>query len=155
MTEPSEDIELYTIGEKVLGERSPFSQILGLKMDFMDDEMVCLKFTMRNDLIASIDVGALHGGVIASSLDMAGGLVVFLNAFRQARLRALKNKSCKPARFDTIDLRVDYLRPGRGNQFTAKAWILRAGKKVAVARMELHNDENRLIAVGTGTYLSG
>jgi acyl-coenzyme A thioesterase PaaI-like protein len=32
---------------------------------------------------------------------------------------------------------------------------MRTGKKVAVTRMELHNEEGVLIAVGTGTYLVG
>jgi uncharacterized protein (TIGR00369 family) len=61
----------------------------------------------------------------------------------------------KLARLGTIDLRIDYLRPGRGQLFETSARILRAGNKVAVARMELHNEEGTLIAVGTGTYLIG
>jgi hypothetical protein len=45
--------------------------------------------------------------------------------------------------------------PGRGNEFIATAHIIRAGSKVAVARMELHNEEGTHIAFGTGTYLVG
>ena len=59
------------------------------------------------------------------------------------------------SRLGTIDLRVDYLRPGRGNEFVATAHIIRAGSKVTVARMELHNEEGTHIAFGTGTYLVG
>ena len=33
--------------------------------------------------------------------------------------------------------------------------VLRTGNKVAVTRMELRNDEDVLLAVGTGTYLIG
>jgi uncharacterized protein (TIGR00369 family) len=55
----------------------------------------------------------------------------------------------------TIDLRIDYLRPGRGRTFTATGRVMRAGKRVAVTRMELHNAEAVLIAVGTGTYMVG
>jgi acyl-coenzyme A thioesterase PaaI-like protein len=32
---------------------------------------------------------------------------------------------------------------------------MRTGRKVAVTRMELHNDEGVLVAVGTGTYIVG
>ena len=56
-------------------------------------------------------------------------------------------------KMSTIDLRIDYLRPGRGKAFIADGKILRIGNKVAVTRMELHNDEGKLIAVGTGTYI--
>jgi len=55
----------------------------------------------------------------------------------------------------TIDLRVDYLRPGRGKYFLATASIMRTGLRVAVIRMQLHNDKKSLIAVGTGTYIVG
>jgi uncharacterized protein (TIGR00369 family) len=59
------------------------------------------------------------------------------------------------AKVGTIDLRVDYLIPGQGRSFFASASIMRIGNKVAVTRMELHNDRNLLIAVGTGTYIIG
>ena len=49
-------------------------------------------------------------------------------------------------------MRVDYLRPGHGEWFEAKGTILRTGNKVAVTRMELHNDSGELIAIGTGAY---
>ena len=59
------------------------------------------------------------------------------------------------SRTGTIDLRVDYLRPGRGEWFAARGRIMRAGRKVAVARMEMNNNAEKLIAVGTGTYMIG
>ena len=55
----------------------------------------------------------------------------------------------------TIDLRVDYLRPGKGAWFDASAEVIRTGKRVVVTRMEMLNDESTLIAVGTGTYIVG
>ena len=36
----------------------------------------------------------------------------------------------------TIDLRVDYLRPGRGNYFIATGRVVRLGNRVAVAHTE-------------------
>jgi uncharacterized protein (TIGR00369 family) len=57
------------------------------------------------------------------------------------------------AKLGTIDMRVDYLLPGRGKHFEATASLLRVGKKVFVARMELRNENDELIAAGTGTYL--
>jgi acyl-coenzyme A thioesterase PaaI-like protein len=32
---------------------------------------------------------------------------------------------------------------------------MRSGRKVAVVRMEMHNQDDLLVAVGTGTYLVG
>ena len=69
--------------------------------------------------------------------------------------RILRFPSRRFSRLGTIDLRVDYLRPGRGNEFIATAHIIRAGSKVTVARMELHNEEGTHIAFGTGTLSGG
>ena len=57
------------------------------------------------------------------------------------------------AKIGTIDMRIDYLRPGVGDHFIATGYVLRTGNKVAVTRMELHNNERQLIAVGTGAYV--
>ena len=59
------------------------------------------------------------------------------------------------ARMGTIDMRVDYLRPGKGPEFRCVATVMRTGRKLAVTRMELFDQEDNLIAVGTGAYLVG
>ena len=55
----------------------------------------------------------------------------------------------------TIDLRVDYLRPGRGNYFIATGRVVRLGNRVAVAHMDLVNDTGELIATGGAAYMVG
>jgi acyl-coenzyme A thioesterase PaaI-like protein len=50
---------------------------------------------------------------------------------------------------------IDYLPPGGGEWFDASATVLRSGSRVVVTRMEFHNDEGTLVAVGTGTYMVG
>lgn len=56
-------------------------------------------------------------------------------------------------RVSTIDLRVDFLRPGVGNWFVTTAYTLRTGNRVAVTRIELHKDQGDLIVVGTSSYI--
>ena len=53
----------------------------------------------------------------------------------------------------TIDLRTDYLLPGRGAVFTATGQVERAGRRVTVCRMEMFNEDKECIALGTGSYL--
>jgi uncharacterized protein (TIGR00369 family) len=55
----------------------------------------------------------------------------------------------------TIDMRVDYIRPGRGKTFFSTGELLRLGNKVAVVRTVFHNEEDVLIAAATGTYHTG
>ena len=65
----------------------------------------------------------------------------------------LETKLARFEKLGTIDLRVDYLRPGFGELFVSTGYALRTGNKVAVTRIELNNDQNDLVAVGTGSYV--
>jgi uncharacterized protein (TIGR00369 family) len=82
-----------------------------------------------------------------------GGLVAFLGVLRTMEGQPAPVMAARFAKIGTIDLRIDYLRPGIGRCFVATGYVLRAGKKVAVTRMELHNEQRQLIAVGTGAYM--
>jgi uncharacterized protein (TIGR00369 family) len=55
----------------------------------------------------------------------------------------------------TIDMRVDYLRPGRGKHFIATGRVVRLGNRIAVTHMELHNDGGELIATAGAAYVVG
>jgi uncharacterized protein (TIGR00369 family) len=57
------------------------------------------------------------------------------------------------SRLGTIDLRIDYLRPGIGRHFTASAEVLRLGGRVASVQMRLVNDEDVLVAAGAASYI--
>jgi uncharacterized protein (TIGR00369 family) len=111
-----------------------------------------VKLAMRPELIGNFIRGSLHGGVISSTLDFMGGLVAFLGVLKTMQGQPARAMAERFAKIGTIDLRIDYLRPGIGEHFIATGYVLRTGKKVAVTRMELHSDERQLIAVGTGAY---
>jgi len=54
----------------------PFNRMLGLTLEELDTDHVIMQFKMKDDLIGNFLHGILHGGVISSVLDMAGGMVV-------------------------------------------------------------------------------
>ena len=118
-------------------------------------ETVSVRFTMKPELIGNYVLETLHGGVISAVLDATGGLNVSVSLLQKLEGQPAAEIEQRMARIGTIDLRIDYLRPGRGRSFYATSDIMRTGKKVAVTRMQLHNDEDKLIAVGTGTYIVG
>ena len=142
---------LKTLHDKI--SKLPFHHLLGLNLDNFDMENGCIRFDMRDELVGNSHFKILHGGVIASILDIEA-------AFILARDGAWRFETGSPEhpiilKGGTIDLRIDYLRPGRGRQFIALGTILRTGKKVAVVHTELRNEQDELIAVGIGTYLVG
>ena len=145
--------ELLDILADIYENRLPFNQVLGLHIISLKPDLVKVAFQMTDSLIGNYVQSSLHGGVISSALDAVGGLTATAGMI-QKKIDLPKEELVQiVAKVGTIDLRVDYLRPGKGVSFTSSATIMRIGNKVAVTRMELHNDQNRLIAVGTGTYL--
>jgi uncharacterized protein (TIGR00369 family) len=134
-------------------EKIPFNKVLGLAVESLELDRLSVKLAMRDELIGNFIRGSLHGGVISSTLDFMGGLVAFLGVLKTLEGLPAPEMAARFARIGTIDLRIDYLRPGLGRHFVATGYVLRAGKKVAVTRMELHNERRELIAVGTGAYM--
>ena len=57
------------------------------------------------------------------------------------------------AKLGTIDLRVDYLRPGIGTHFELRAQVLRLGSRVASTRMEFVGADGTLLSAGSGAYI--
>jgi len=133
----------------------PFNQHVGIKVGELESHEVSIVFDKKPELIGNPMHEILHGGMISTSLDLVGGLMTMVTMLDENNIQTLEEAVPHIRNLGTIDLRVDYIRPGRGNSFRATAQVLRKGSKIAVARMELHNDSGDLIAVGTGTYLVG
>ena len=136
-------------------DQVPFNRLIGLRVETLRTDFVSIRFDMRQELIGNYIHGILHGGVISSVLDATGGLTAAVSILEKMQGRSVEQITDRIARVGTIDLRIDYLRPGRGKFFRAKSTIMRSGNKVAVTRMELFNNKDLLIAVGTGTYIVG
>jgi len=128
-----------------------FNQVLGLKVHSLEPGAPQLRFDMRPELIGNPRRQILHGGVISAVLDVAAGFAIHLAV---ARSKGEASESHFPS-IGTIDLRVDYLRPGRGNYFIATGRVVRLGNRVAVAHMDLVNDSGELIATGGAAYMVG
>ena len=114
-----------------------------------------LAIPFRPELVGDPVRPALHGGVISMLADTAGGAAVMAGVGLEALV-------------STIDLRVDYLRPGALLELVAEASLVRLGGRVGVARIQVWqdsdegndsaevrpatNDARRLIAEATGVY---
>jgi uncharacterized protein (TIGR00369 family) len=133
----------------------PFNRVLGLRVESLEMDSVCLKIEMKEELIGNPMRGILHGGVISSVLDVTGGMTAAMGVLKKLAGRPFEEIGKRLLSVGTIDLRIDFLRPGRGRYFLATGSIMRTGQKVAVIRMQLQNDQDMLIAVGTGTYTVG
>ncbi len=138
------------IMRRVMEELIAFNKLLGLRVESFDREAPKPRFNMRPELIGNPSTRILHGGVISATLDVAGGFVIMLGLAHE-----MDSVPTSFPKMGTIDLRVDYLRPGCGKYFIATARIVRKGSRIAVTHMELHNDAGDLIAPGGAAYVIG
>ncbi|AWL13363.1 uncharacterized protein HMF8227_02915 [Saliniradius amylolyticus] len=147
--------ELGDFVASVFRDQMPFNQLIGMQVSQFDGEGVEVRLPWHDGLMGNPVQKILHGGVTASMLDTVGGLMAILQVVRDMNDITLEAFQKKLGKMGTIDMRVDYLRPGKGKEFIASASVIRKGSRVAVCRMELHNDKGEHIAFGTGTYMIG
>ena len=147
--------KLLQLLKEITEEKIPFNKLIGMKIETLDLDKIGIRFEMSPELVGKFTRGNLHGGVISSVLDVTGGMVAWTGIMKKMEGQSFDEISERFNKIGTIDIRVDYLRPGLGEYFIATGSTLRTGNKVSVTRMELHNDKGILIAVGTGTYVVG
>ncbi|MEH7587868.1 PaaI family thioesterase [Priestia megaterium] len=84
--------------------------------------------------------GGLHGGVIATLIDAAVGSAV------RSSLSEEENAS-------TVELKVNYTRPGIGKYLVAKSTLSHRGKTLAVGEVKIEDSSGKLVALGSATYM--
>ena len=130
---------------------SPFFQHNNMSMRVNGDQIEGY-IEMQPHLIGNVEYQILHGGVTATILDTMGGAMAMSELYKRGKPEDFELTLKKIARLATLDIRIDYLKPGRGKHFITHAEVLRMGSKSCVTRMSLVNDENVQIAVGIASY---
>jgi uncharacterized protein (TIGR00369 family) len=127
---------------QVMEELIPFNKFLGVRAGHLERGQVRLEIPWRDEFIGDPMRPAMHGGVISALADATGGMAVW---------SAIDDPA---SRVSTIDLRIDYLRPGRLERLIAEAVVVRVGGRVGVAVIRLFHPsaENETVATGKGVY---
>ncbi len=134
-------------------QKITFNQVLGLKVASVRPGDVRGLITMRPELVGHYSYGRLHGGVISATLDAMGGLALMVGIAERHPHDTMQQVMQRFSRMGTIDLRVDYLRPGLGRHFVASAEPTRLGGRIGSTQMRLVNDEGTLIATAAAAYV--
>lgn len=133
--------------------RIVFNSVLGLKVDSVKPADVRGSFAMTPALVGHFTHGRLHGGAISAVLDAMGGLAVMVAITEHHAAETAAQVMQRFGKMGTIDLRVDYIRPGVGQRFFATAKVVRLGGRVAFTQMELVNETGLLLATASASYI--
>jgi uncharacterized protein (TIGR00369 family) len=86
--------------------------------------------------------GVVHGGVLASLADTAGGLATYMLLPRGARVA-------------TVEMKMNYLEPVDRGTVLAEAHVLRRGKYLSIVDCEVRDDRGNLVGKALMTFSIG
>ena len=124
---------------RIMEEHVPFNRYLGIVGESAALGRAVLSLPVRHDHLGDARRPALHGGVLSSLIDTAGGVAAW------SVLGANETVS-------TVDLRVDFLEPADlGAPLRAEAELVRKGNRVCHVKVAVTQD-GVLVAEGRGVY---
>lgn len=124
---------------KVMEEQVPFNRLLGIQGESASPGACVLRLPVRPEFVGDFRRPALHGGVLSSLIDTAGGVAAWTALGPELSV-------------STVDLTIDYLEPaGLGAPLRAAAQLVRKGNRVCHVRIAVTQD-GVLVAEGRGVY---
>ncbi len=84
--------------------------------------------------------GTVHGGVVSTLVDVS----------MAEALRTMTQEGQSPV---TIEIKVNYLEPGKPGMLTSTAQVRKGGKRVTIVEAEVLQEESgEVVALATGSY---
>lgn len=135
------DIPACELVARVMG-RIPHCEELGIVAEGFEPPRLTMRLPYQDKLVFDSESGILHGGAVTTLVDTTAGLVGMA--------------AVKPERsVATLDLRLDYLRPGlRGRDILCTAEVYHVTRTIVFVRAQaLQAGDGREIASALGTFM--
>ncbi len=107
-------------------EALPYARFLGMSAKLAGDELTA-HLPFKPELVGNVLLPALHGGVLGAFMEMT--------ALIQLGLREPGRRQPR-----TIDVTIEYLRPGRALTTYARADVRKVGRRIANVHVEAWQD---------------
>src|SRR3546814_9883259 len=114
-----------------------FKQKSAYEMRISDWSSDVCSSDLRDEMISNPTLPSMHGGILASLIDLTGFYTVLASGSM--------SKS-------TADLRVDYHRAASRQTLLAEGRLIKAGRSLSVADVRIHDEAGTLVASGRGAY---
>lgn len=127
------------VNDKLEHPDMPFEHTLGITVTRRHKDGVTCRLDLQPGFFNSN--GIVHGGITASVADEVAWFAI---------LHAL---AVKERNMTTTELKVNYLRPIAGRRLTARGFVLKLGRLLCVTRIDIFDEQKRLAAHATVTYM--
>ena len=119
--------------------RGPFHQWLGLRVTKVEEGLIELRATWREEWVVNPDKRYTHGGILAALVDLAADWALVGRTGRGV---------------PTLDMRVDYHRAAMPGDLLARGRAIKWGSQFSVAEAEVFDKDDALVASGRGLYFT-
>ena len=111
------------------------AKLLGLEIRF-EDETCLVDMPVRD--FAFNPQGSLHGGIIATVLDISMGHLIHHVTGHGAA---------------TLEMKISYLRPATKGRLTSVGRFVRRGRRVSYLESRMSDEEGRIVATASATWI--
>lgn len=133
--------ELEKVFKHIIEEMIPFNKHLGFILEEIRKDYARIRVPFREEFIGDPRNYRIHGGLSATLIDTVGGAA------------AMTTLTSYEDQIATIDMRVDFLKPGKAEDLIAEGEIIRSGNRIVVCSMKVfHPSSDEPIAVGKAVY---
>jgi acyl-CoA thioesterase len=119
-------------------ENAPYYQLLQIRLEEIDLGFARFRMPFRRELVQAY--GVVHGGAITSLADTA---VAF----------ALMTLIQPGEQVTTVEMKINFLAPVTEGELVGESRIIQKGKRLAMADMEVKDQNGKRIAKGLATYM--
>lgn len=113
----------------------PFDQFLGLQYERINESQIKIHLPLQPLFFNSL--GVVHGGIISSLADVA-------------MCNVLEGDAHGVQRVVTVDLKVSFLSPAKGEFLLADARVYQQRERLIHSECLIYNDQNTLVSKANG-----
>jgi uncharacterized protein (TIGR00369 family) len=117
----------------------PYHQWLGLKVIAVHEDGIEISASCREEWVISSQRRYIHGGILASLVDIAGDWALVMRTGRGV---------------PTINLHVDYHNAAAPGDLIARGKVIKFGSQFSTAEAQIFDQAGKLLASGRGTYFT-
>jgi uncharacterized protein (TIGR00369 family) len=122
----------------IFEERASLNQYLGMHLEAAGPGWARQRLLLQPEHMNPF--GAVHGGTVSALIDSAAGSAIAAGTLPDDRIMG------------TIDMQVHFLERAIGAYLVAEGRMVRAGKSIAIAQVDVRDDRKSLVAMGTATF---
>ena len=137
-SKPTEYLAASDVRERI--RTSNTAKQLGFVIDKAERGKVTLRMPVK--ALHKQVYGVVHGGVLATLADTAGGLATYMACPRGTRVA-------------TVEMKINFLEAVEAGTVFAEAEVVRRGRHIAVVDCDVSDDRGRLVAKALMTFFVG